>query len=289
MTPQSQPDWGAAFARAFKSGPFILLIVVFAVASVGMMSSTRLLEVSFRKEPVPLRQELELIPHKIGHWVQVTEDEPLDPDIEHALGTKRYVFRRYVDSRMVGPLELEAILSKTGHDRLRKIMEVESLKPKAFIHFALTYYTGMVDTVAHVPDRCYIADGYAPTEYEERSWKISEDEDVRVRFISFEDATGFNSRVSKNVAYFFQVNGEMRADPLAVRFSLQNLFKADVYYAKIELMMTNTRRKEEVARVMTDFLQQAMPEIRRCLPAREQEERTPATSQPVVEVAAEGL
>ena len=74
----------------------------------------------------------------------------------------------------------------------------------------MTYYTGMVDTVAHVPDRCYIADGYARRTTETRTWKMGDDA-VGVRFINFEDATGFSSRVSKNVAYFFQVNGEMEA------------------------------------------------------------------------------
>ena len=35
----------------------------------------------------------------MGPWVQVSIDQPLDPDIEHTLGTDQYIFRDYVDSR----------------------------------------------------------------------------------------------------------------------------------------------------------------------------------------------
>lgn len=275
----NRPTWGRAFARAFSSTPFIVILAVFAVAAAGM-AATRFMNMSFRKDPVPLQRTLEEIPRRLGDWVQVTEDEPLDPDIQHTLGTNIYVFRRYVDTRIIGQQELDQILSTTGHERLGKIMELEARRPRAVVYLAVTYYTGMVDTVAHVPDVCYVADGYAPTSFEDRDWKVSDDENIKVRFISFEDATGFTSRVNKNVAYFFQVNGDMRCDPIAVRFSLQNLFKSDVYYAKIELMMTNIRHKEDVARVMTDFLKEAMPEIRKCLPARPGEQAKPETLAP---------
>ena len=35
---------------------------------------------------------------------------------------------------------------------------------------AVTYYTGMVDTVAHIPDRCYVADGFVPDKYDTPNW-----------------------------------------------------------------------------------------------------------------------
>jgi hypothetical protein len=163
-------------------------------------------------------------------------------------------------------MEIEEMLSKPSMERRRMLAVKEAQKPKAVLHLGVTYYTGMVDTVAHVPDRCYIADGYQPTEYEERKWKVSDTEEVSVRFINFEDATGFSSRVSKNVAYLFQVNGAMESNPANVRFRLQNLFLSDVYYAKIE-MMTMLKNHEDAAKVMADFLQQALPDIRKCLPA----------------------
>ena len=131
----------------------------------------------------------------------------------------------------------------------------------------------MVDTVAHVPDRCYVADGYIPQDPETRTWKLAGGDAVDVRFISFEDATTFSSKQPKNVAYFFQVNGEMANSPMAVRYQLQDLRRADVYYAKVELMSL-LRSRIDAEKVMVDFLSEALPEIRKCLPARPSSSRS---------------
>jgi hypothetical protein len=40
------------------------------------------------------------------------------------------------------------------------------------VRFAVTYYTGSVDTVPHVPDRCFAADGYRETSYNVVRWPI---------------------------------------------------------------------------------------------------------------------
>ena len=121
--------------------------------------------------------------------------------------------------------------------------------------------------MAHIPDRCYIADGYEPTDYKVESWKLWNDRAVEVRYINFEDTTGlFASKQPKNVAYFFQVNGVLESDPLAVRRRLQNLLNRQGYYAKVELMSL-VRDREESASTMRDFLSVAMPEIQKRLPA----------------------
>lgn len=277
--------WSAAIRRAFTSRPFVVAVIIMAVAAFGMGAAQSFLKLRFRKTPVELQQPLEKIPQKIGHWMQVSNDEPLPADIEHTLGTKKYVFRDYVDTRIVGPSEVQEILDAPTSEEKKKLIAIkEGQKPRGFVHLAVTYYTGMVDTVAHVPDRCYIADGYQPTDYEQKNWKMGGGELLGVRFISFEDATGFSSRVNKNVAYLFQVNGEMESSPTAVRIRLQDLRRADVYYAKIELMSL-LRMRQDAEKVMVDFLSQAMPEIRRCLPARPGDVAalpTPAT-QPTVE------
>ena len=63
-----------------------------------------------------------------------------------------------------------------------------------------------------------------------------------------------------------------------MRYRLQNLFRADVYYAKIELMSL-LRNRKDAAKVMTDFLSQSLPEISKCLPARRAAPRpVPTTS-----------
>ena len=252
--------------RAFANRAFLVAVIVMAVVGVGMQFMTNFMQVYFKKEPVPLRAELVSIPDQMGSWTKVSLDEPLPKDIEDALAAKEYVFRDYVDVRVIGQDKLDALMKLTTEQRRREMGQIERLYPRGVIHFAVTYYTGLVDTVAHIPDRCYIADGYEPTEYKVESWKLGEDRNVEVRYINFEDTTGFASKQPKNVAYLFQVNGTMESDPLAVRRRLQNLFNRQGYYAKVEVMSL-LRDREEAASTMRDFLAVAMPEVQKRLPA----------------------
>jgi hypothetical protein len=146
------------------------------------------------------------------------------------------------------------------------------------VHLGLTYYTGLVDTVAHIPDRCYIADGYEPSSYTVPTWDLGPDstgKDLKlpVRFISFDDATG-NNRVSKCVAYVFHTNGHYESDPLGVRQTLEDLTERYGYYAKIEMMVlvpsaSDPETNPAVANAsasMADFLTAARPQIEACFP-----------------------
>jgi hypothetical protein len=142
------------------------------------------------------------------------------------------------------------------------------------IHLGLTYYTGLVDTVAHIPDRCYIADGYEPNSYSVPTWNLGPDAagnymPLAVRLISFDDATG-NNRVSKCVAYVFHTNGHYESDPLGVRQTLEDLTERFGYYAKIEMMVlvpsVNEADVSNASASMTDFLGSARPQIEACFP-----------------------
>ncbi|MGA2439329.1 MAG: hypothetical protein ABSH08_00090 [Tepidisphaeraceae bacterium] len=142
------------------------------------------------------------------------------------------------------------------------------------IHLGLTYYTGLVDTVAHIPDRCYIADGYEPSSYTVPVWQLGTDASGKpfsqsVRFISFQDSTG-NNRVSKCVAYVFHTNGHYESDPLGVRTTLEDLTERYGYYAKIELMTLVPNIEDtdisNASAAMADFLTAARPQIETCFP-----------------------
>ena len=146
--------------------------------------------------------------------------------------------------------------------------QIRRAHPKAVVNVAVTYYTGMVDTVAHVPDRCYVASGYEPRPGENQNarWAIRGEsaEPVEVRYINFDDQAG-GSNVTRSVAYFFHVNGHYESSPIGVRTSLANLLQKHGYYAKVETM-TLIRSAEDSAAVMTDFLSHAVPEIEKMLP-----------------------
>jgi len=203
-------------------------------------------------------------------------DKPLPSDIEHTLGTEEYIFRLYVDTRVVKPELLEG-LQDADLDRdpaaRERVGRLQAQYPAAMLSMAVTYYTGMVDTVAHIPDRCMVADGYQPTtEPEVLTWDVKPHAPVTARYINFEDQTP-RGAVSRNVAYFFNVNGGYEHDPITgVRLRLQKLTERHGYYAKIEV--TNQVSDQAAAKAaMADFLGAALPDIERCMPDWERVKR----------------
>jgi hypothetical protein len=247
----------------FGSPAFIVAAVVLTLAALGLNASVSYLRLSFKKLPVPLRQSLKDIPGDLGPWRQVSRDQPLESDIQQALGTEQYIFRVYVDQRVVGSETIDKLRTVDGQDYAREMARVQSIHPEGVVHLGVTYYTGLVDTVAHIPDRCYVADGYEPRDYQVEHWEIAS-QPVQVRFINFEDQVGYGKQV-RSVAYFFQVNGRYTDDPLAVRIALQNLRERYGYYAKVEVMDLLSD-KDRSAQVLTDFLSQAMGSIEHALP-----------------------
>jgi hypothetical protein len=257
---------------------FLIAVAVLFVAALTLNGAVQMMKLHFRKEPVALRHPLDEIPPQLGPWLQISKDEPLDKEIQDVLGTEKYIFRNYVDTRQISAAEL-AILKKeiaTG-DVTAHMVRLQNEKPTSVLTGAVTYYTGLVDTVAHIPDRCYVADGFEPIDHSFPIWDVSPPavlgaysdapiRNLKVCFINFDDQTPSRSRLPVNVAYFFQCNGTYESDPIdGVRLRLQDLSERHGYYAKIELktVMSDTNAAKST---MADFLRYALPEIERCLP-----------------------
>ncbi len=282
-----QSDVGTALGNVLRQPAFLVTAGVLLLAAVFLNVAVGYMQLHFKKEPVPLAHELGTIPNKIGPWVQVSQDQPLDGEMQDVLGTSKYIFRDYVNERIVPGAQETARqkreMMENEHDpvakeKLKKEYEeylpsIRHTFPNAVISLSVTYYTGMVDTVAHVPDRCVTADGYEPSSYETTNWPIARDlpahfksngDNIKLRFINFEDQTG-RGNIPRSISYFFHVNGEFACSPLDVRSKLAELFERKAYYCKIETM-TTIENSEESAKVQTDFLTGAMPEVLRCMP-----------------------
>ena len=290
--------------KKFFNTPFVVVLVVLGLAAMGLNASVGYLKVTFRKEAVHPARAMKELPAAFGPWKQVSLDVPLEADIQSALGTEDYVFRDYVNEQIAGPeamdrlnnlqnpespesqavlrdyatalkkttSELDAAQVLTALDLARKheVMRLQKSKPQAVVNLAVTYYTGLVDTVAHIPDRCYLADGYQPREYKVEQWPIQKSP-IPVRYINFEDQTGFGKQ-PRSVVYFFNVNGEYTDSSYEVRAALQNLLQRYGYYAKVECMTAMSDR-DKSRQVMTEFLTLAMPEIQKLLPDWEKVQR----------------
>src|SRR6188508_1971500 len=97
----SQPSFGQSLKRVWTQWDFVIVAVVLLVAAVGLNVSVNMLKLYFRKEPVSLRQDLS------------TKDRPLNAEIEDVLKTDKYVFRDYVDDKVV-PKEVIAQIQEMG-------------------------------------------------------------------------------------------------------------------------------------------------------------------------------
>jgi hypothetical protein len=205
-------------------------------------------------------------------------DVSLNPDAQRAADAARAKFNSSSLAEQTAMIT-SALQGRTASERRTVVSRLEVKNHSGdVIHLGLTYYTGLVDTVAHIPDRCYIADGYEPSSYTVPTWNLGPDSagnyfPLAVRLISFDDATG-NNRVSKCVAYVFHANGQYESDPLGVRQRLEDLTERYGYYAKIELMVmvpsvSDAEGNKNVANAssaMADFLSAARPEIEACFP-----------------------
>jgi uncharacterized protein DUF3485 len=138
--------------------------------------------------------------------------------------------------------------------------------PDSVVNLAVTYYTGLADTVAHIPDRCYVADGFEPdpANNAEPTWTLADGRQLTLCFIKFQDA-GDRARPDRSVAYFFQVNGDYASNSGAVRLRLQNLFQKYGYYLKVELM-TMDQDHERSAQTITSFLNVSLSEVEKSYP-----------------------
>lgn len=231
------------------------------------------------KAPIPLRHRLTKLPRDIGSlesphggWAMVGQDERMPKDIEEALGTKHYISRTYVCQDN----------PKTG---LRSVP----------IQLHVAYYTGTIDTVPHVPDRCLLAGGAQGQGIQTVTLNISGDAyqpsgdggpwiaasqlhpdgthipnlDIQSSAFTFvagltDDALGLKN--AGNVVYFFAANGKFLSNPNMVRFQAFDPLDKYAYFCKIEVGMPHIADLEEATRLASSFLSVMLPEIMACLP-----------------------
>jgi hypothetical protein len=259
---------GSPVRRALRQPSFAVAAAVLLVSAATLTGATKLMSLHFKKLPVELRKPVDTVPARLGPWMQVSKDQALSKEFVDVLGTEKYFFRDYLDTRLIDEPTMQRLQNATDQERFALLDAIRKAHPQAIVNFAVTYYTGMVDTVAHIPDRCYIADGFQPSQYDLVKWPAfaGRGESAAARFINFEDQAGRSKAlITRNVAYFFHVNGRYESDPIGVRVSLQDLFQRYGYYAKIELM-TLLDDRAKAAEVMNDFLTHALPAVEECLP-----------------------
>lgn len=203
-------------------------------------------------------------------------------EVLESLGTRNYISRLYVkkDSMQSGsPIVLD-------------------------VHCA--YYTGMVDTVPHIPERCFVGGGMTlvssavtvpiPIDLTRFPPDPTIDPAVidpdtygmirRGRTGQWSTAPGVRSRMPFGFdklklrvtqyeqingsrvfsGYFFVANGWVASDTIQVRQQAFDLSADYAYYAKIQFTSSTVKSAEELGAYAADFLNEMAPEIMRRIP-----------------------
>ena len=261
------------FDRSAKLA-LIILCVLLVAARVGLSFAVDALNVYFQKQPVETRDAFQTIPDKIGDWTS-TGDEILTAEMTEELGTEIYVSRTYVSD------------GETG---------------KRALHVHVAYYTGMIDAVPHVPDRCFVAGGLNTESMPELvllpvaegGWEVDElvnratgaayrtttyrdtfgrsqivrlpVGDFKLRAREFSDPARPEARIY--AGYFFIANGRIAHTPEDVKLLAFKRSEQYAYYCKVQFASTGgpNFELEDFTAMSTGFLDELLPELMRCLP-----------------------
>ncbi|MBC7783405.1 MAG: hypothetical protein H7144_06150, partial [Burkholderiales bacterium] len=90
---------------------FAIAIGLLAIAALARVTVVQAFKLSFQKLPVSPAAALITIPPVMGPWMQASVDRAMNPDFEHELGTKEYVFRDYIDTRVLAAPDLAKFLA----------------------------------------------------------------------------------------------------------------------------------------------------------------------------------
>lgn len=124
---------------AFAAGLFVL-----GGSAMGLGWAINTYGLHLQKLPIyaPGDRQLSSIPRETERWRQIGTDKVESPEIIEVLGTTNYISRSYI--------QREPSPGKDTPVRLE-------------LHAA--YYTGAIDTVPHVPERCFVGGGLQQAEF----------------------------------------------------------------------------------------------------------------------------
>jgi len=258
---------------------FLALLATTAIGGLGLRAAMRSLDVYLRKEPILLRADFGSIPTTLGRWQKLGEDQRLDSAMVESLGTDKYLTRNYA---------LDGDVSK------------------GVLSLHLAYYTGMIDTVPHIPERCWGAGGLvqlgdpktvglslpilanseaggpsnASTGLKYPMASLADPVTQQVEQVAlpvgeaamtvstFQEAR--SSRVEQLGGYMFIANGRVTPSTFGVRALAFNLTDRVAYYCKVQLSarypVGDTPSTVAFKAQAEDFLTQLLPHLMRRLP-----------------------
>lgn len=115
---------------------FVICALLLILGTVSLTAAVNAFKVYLRKLPIEAEVPVRAVPSETDSWKRLGKDAELAADVVKTLGTENYLTRMYVEKT-----------SAAG-------------TPPRAVELHLAYYTGMVDTVPHVQERCMIGGGF---------------------------------------------------------------------------------------------------------------------------------
>lgn len=117
--------------RGFRAA-FIVACATLLAGAVGFRTVASAINAWLHKEPAPLRSPLSTIPTTLGSWRAIGEDTALGDAMVEALGTTFYLNRNFA---------------------------IDGDPSKGVLQLHIAFYTGLIDRIPHIPERCFVAGG----------------------------------------------------------------------------------------------------------------------------------
>ena len=258
---------------------YVAALLVLLGGAIGFREVIRNLDYYLMKKPVPLRKSLDGIPRQLGDWEQIGKDQAFGAAEIESLGTDKVLSRQYrrkIDGKTVD------------------------------IDLHIAYYTGKIDDVPHVPERCWATAGLTQTVAPEKvdidlggNWSIDEEMlnsatgepypfvrqphpitgamntifmpagDIVMQATEFQNDKKPDERLVGG--YFFIANGRVTPSAFGVRALAFNRTDEYAYYCKVQINLAGKAQREreifdQFGGISSDFLEQLMPELMTRLP-----------------------
>jgi len=263
-----------------RTPAFIAAFCVMTVAGASMTAGIRYAGIHLKKLAIyaPGDRQVSTIATETPTWRQIGVDKLESAEVLETLGTSNYVSRTFI--------------KKTSEKGEKPIV----------LDFHAAYYTGMVDTVPHVPERCFVgggmqigdttrtiplaldASGWSPAPgienaadrglFRQRVPNYARDgvgtsvilprhpEKLQLRITEFSNKTGRKIFAG----YFFVANGGHVSSAEEVRLLAFDLRSDYAYYLKVQFTSSTVSTAEELAAEASSLLGELLPEIMRCVP-----------------------
>lgn len=266
---------------AWSRAPLLLTAGLLSFAAIGLTAGLHAADIHLTKRPVHPRSGLtvQALPRQTAGWEQIGRDRIESAEIQEELGTDNYVSRTYRRKSSAGG-------------------------PPQYVELHAAYYTGSVDTVPHVPDRCFVGGGMlidgatvnVPLTLDTDRWALDTDPAIPEAWqgtiyttrISSDSRNAPNKRVrlprrphdlklrctpyvtprgDRLVAgYFFIANGGHVAGADGVRLLAFDLKSDYAYYLKVQFTSLDVETPEELAELAADLLGELIGELMLCVP-----------------------